>query len=133
MSPGENLLANQAPTPYEALGGSAFFTELVANFYRRVAVDPVLRPMYPDADLTEAERRLRLFLEQYWGGPQTYSDERGHPRLRLRHAPYQIDEAARDRWLELMAHAVHEQRLPQDLEDMLWEYLGSAAMSMQNA
>ena len=133
MSPGENLLAAQAPTPYEALGGSAFFTELVANFYRRVAVDPILRPMYPDADLTEAERRLRLFLEQYWGGPQTYSDERGHPRLRLRHAPYQIDEAARDRWLELMAHAVHEQHLPQDLEDMLWEYLGSAAMSMQNA
>ncbi|MDA3021702.1 MAG: globin [Actinomycetota bacterium] len=133
MSTGENSAANDTRTPYEALGGSAFFTELVANFYRRVAVDPILRPLYPDADLTEAERRLRLFLEQYWGGPQTYSNERGHPRLRLRHAPYQIDVAARDRWLELMAHAVHEQNLPQDLEDMLWEYLGSAAMSMQNA
>ncbi|MSY42106.1 MAG: globin, partial [Actinobacteria bacterium] len=65
-------------SPYEALGGQEFFTELVANFYRRVAVDPILRPMYPDADLTEAERRLCLFLEQYWGGPKTYSDERGH-------------------------------------------------------
>ena len=132
MSSGENSVTDGTRTHYEALGGSTFFTELVANFYRRVAVDPILRPMYPDADLTEAERRLCLFLEQYWGGPKTYSDERGHPRLRLRHAPYQIDVAARDRWMELMAHAVHEQELPQDLEDMLWEYLGGAAMAMQN-
>ncbi|MSO27519.1 MAG: globin [Candidatus Nanopelagicales bacterium] len=132
MSSGDESAAAGGVSRYEALGGSPFFTALVANFYQRVAADPILRPIYPDADLAEAERRLCLFLEQYWGGPQTYSLERGHPRLRLRHAPYQIDVTARDRWMELMAHAVHEQHLPQDLEDMLWEYLGSAAMAMQN-
>lgn len=124
--------AGSETSPYEAFGGSVFFANLVAAFYRRVALDPILRPMYPDADLAEAEHRFFLFLTQYWGGPQTYSAERGHPRLRLRHAPYHIDPAARDRWMELMAHAVHEQQLPQDLEDMLWKYLGSAAMAMQN-
>jgi len=79
------------PTPYERFGGAPFFEALVHDFYQYVAVDPVLRPMYPEADLGPAERRFTMFLEQYWGGPGTYSEERGHPRLRMRHHPYTID------------------------------------------
>lgn len=86
---------------YERVGGEPFFSTLVSGFYRRVAADPVLRPMYPE-DLEPAERRLRLFLIQYFGGPQTYDQERGHPRLRMRHMPFFIDQRARDIWLEHM-------------------------------
>jgi len=117
---------------YDAFGGSAFFARLVSSFYGYVAQDPILRPMYPEGDLAPAERRLRMFLEQYWGGPTTYNDERGHPRLRMRHAAFPIDTQARDRWLLLMAHAVHEQGLEQRLEDELWTYLVGAAFAMQN-
>ena len=85
---------------YEQVGGRPFFAKLVAEFYRGVATDPVLKPMYPEADLGPAEERLTMFLEQYWGGPRTYSDLRGHPRLRLRHAPFVINPAARDAWLD---------------------------------
>ena len=88
--------------------------------------------MYPDADLAAAERRLRLFLMQYWGGPQTYNDERGHPKLRMRHMPFTIDSAARDRWLSLMHDAMVEQELTPDQETQLWMYLVSAAFAMQN-
>jgi hemoglobin len=105
---------------------------LTAAFYARVARDPVLRPMYPDEDLGAAEVRLRMFLEQYWGGPDTYSQERGHPRLRLRHAPYRIDALARDRWLANMHDAMVEQNLPENEERELWQYLVSAAFAMQN-
>lgn len=119
-------------TPYEDFGGEEFFTSLVAAFYRRVADDDILRPMYPDADLAAAERRLRLFLMQYWGGPTTYDDERGHPRLRMRHMDFQIDGAARDRWLSLMGEAMAEQQLTPDQESRLWMYLVSAAFAMQN-
>ena len=83
--------SDDATTPYDAFGGPEFFTALVGDFYAGVAADDVLRPMYPEADLEPAERRLRMFLEQYWGGPKTYSAERGHPRLRLRHAPFPVD------------------------------------------
>jgi len=119
------------PTPYEIFGGRDFFTPLVASFYARVATDPILRPMYPD-DLDAAEWRLRAFLEQYWGGPTDYSDERGHPRLRMRHAGFAIDNAARTRWVELMGEAVAEQHMPPEHERVLWQYLSSAAIAMQN-
>lgn len=119
-------------TPYDDFGGEAFFTRLVGAFYARVAHDPILRPMYPDTDLAAAERRLRLFLMQYWGGPQTYSDERGHPRLRMRHMDFHIDAAARDRWLTLMHDAMVEQDLSDEQETQLWMYLVSAAFAMQN-
>lgn len=83
-----------------------FFTRLVNRFYDAVLVDPVLAPLYPPEDLDGARERLRLFLTQFWGGPQTYSDQRGHPRLRMRHAPFAIGEAQREAWFRLMAAAV---------------------------
>lgn len=119
-------------TPYELFGGAAFFASLVAAFYDRVGRDPVLRPLYPEDDLAGAQRRLTLFLGQYWGGPGTYSEERGHPRLRMRHAGFPIDSAARDRWLSLMHEAVAEQGLPEASERVLWQYLVGAAFAMQN-
>ena len=124
------------PTPFELMGGEAFFTALVARFYVDVAQDDILRPMYPEADLEPAERRLRLFLEQYWGGPETYGEERGHPRLRMRHAPYEIDMAARDRWLTLMRGALDETVAEQPMHpaayDALLTYLTGAATAMVN-
>ena len=119
-------------TPYDQFGGEQFFTALVADFYAGVAGDPDLRPMYPEDDLGPAEHRLRLFLMQYWGGPTTYSDERGHPRLRLRHQPFPIDEAARDRWLAHMRSALDARRLAPDLDAQMWNYLRSAAHAMLN-
>src|SRR5690606_8336699 len=89
-------------TFYDAVGGDATFTRLVRRFYEGVATDPLLRPMYPEEDLTGAEERLRMFLVQYWGGPNTYSERRGHPRLRMRHMPFKVNPAARDRWLHHM-------------------------------
>ena len=88
---------------YEQVGGEEFFTDLVSQFYARVANDPILRPMYPADDLKAAAERLRRFLEQYWGGPTTYQETRGHPRLRIRHAQFHIDSAARDAWLGAIA------------------------------
>lgn len=119
-------------SPYAAFGGEDFFTRLVASFYQRVATDPILRPMYPEEDLGPAERRLRLFLMQYWGGPKTYSQERGHPRLRMRHAPFPVDETAKLAWLKHMRAALDEQQLPPDLDRQLWDYLFSAAQAMVN-
>ncbi len=119
-------------TPFDAFGGEEFFTALVADFYRGVATDPVLRPMYPEEDLGPAERRLRLFLMQYWGGPTSYSEERGHPRLRMRHAPFPIDEDARDRWLAHMREALDARGLSAELDTQLWTYLQSAAHAMVN-
>jgi hemoglobin len=101
-------------------------------FYDGVAADPVLRPMYPEDDLTAAKERLRMFLEQYWGGPTTYSQQRGHPRLRMRHAPFRVNPDARDRWLSHMRDAVASLRLPPMLESVLWDYLERAAWSMVN-
>ena len=119
-------------TPFERFGGHAFFAALVHDFYRRVEDDPVLRPMYPGADLGPAEERLRLFLEQYWGGPTTYSDQRGHPRLRMRHASFPIDDAARRRWLGHMRLALDARALAPDLDLDLWTYLETAAQAMVN-
>ena len=99
-------------TFYDAVGGEATFAKLVHEFYRGVAADPVLRALYPEDDLGPAEERLRMFLIQYWGGPQTYSAQRGHPRLRMRHAPFAINSAARDAWLRHMRAAVDSLELP---------------------
>ena len=124
-------------TPYADMGGAEFFETLVRHFYEGVASDPVLRAMYPEDDLGPAERRLRLFLTQYWGGPTTYSEERGHPRLRMRHNPYVIDDDARDRWLDHMRAALDttmvEQGLDPAWEQELWRYLVGAAIAMVNA
>lgn len=119
-------------TLYEAVGGSAFFERLVARFYEGVAGDPVLRPLYPERDLAPAARRLTLFLIQYWGGPTTYQDERGHPRLRMRHAPYAIGAEERDRWMTHMRSAIDELDPPDEIREPLTAYLEMAADSMRN-
>jgi hemoglobin len=114
------------------MGGRATFEKLVSHFYALVAVDPILRPMYPDEDFKGAAERLLMFLEQYWGGPTTYSEQRGHPRLRMRHAPFHIGENERDVWLKHMQSAVNELEMREDLREELWNYLVAAAHSMVN-
>nr|WP_218885485.1 globin [Kineococcus aurantiacus] len=117
---------------YDEVGGHETFVALVDRFYEGVAADDVLRPMYPEADLGPARRRMLMFLEQYWGGPTTYSDERGHPRLRMRHASFKVNPDARDRWLGHMRGAVESLGLPPAQEGVLWDYLDRAAHSMLN-
>jgi hemoglobin len=120
-------------TFYEAVGGEETFRRLVHRFYQGVAADPLLRPLYPEADLGPAEERLTLFLIQYWGGPGTYSERRGHPRLRMRHVPFTIGMAERDAWLHHMREAMDELALPSEHDQTLWRYLTMAATSMVNA
>jgi len=117
---------------YEAVGGEETFRRLVSKFYRRVAGDPELRAVYPSRDLGPAEEHLRLFLIQYWGGPGTYSERRGHPRLRMRHAHFAIGEAERDAWLRHMRAAMDELALDADRDRQLWDYLVMAAHSLVN-
>ncbi|MFB9567926.1 globin [Saccharopolyspora hordei] len=118
---------------YEQVGGEPTFHRIVARFYEEVAKDELLRPLYPEEDLGPAEERLRLFLMQYWGGPHTYSERRGHPRLRMRHAPFKIGPAERDAWLRCMRIAVDEADLSPQHRDQLWQYLEMAAESMVNS
>jgi hemoglobin len=120
------------PSFYDAVGGEETFTRLVAAFYRGVAEDPLLRPLYPDEDLGPAEEHLRMFLVQYWGGPRDYSDQRGHPRLRMRHAPFAIGPNERDAWLRHMRDAVDTLGLPQQQEQQLWAYLYQSAFALIN-
>jgi hemoglobin len=117
---------------YEAVGGEETFRRLVSRFYQEVAKDPVLRPVYPSRDLGPAEEHLRLFLIQYWGGPGTYSEQRGHPRLRMRHARFTIGEAERDAWLRHMRTSLDELALDEALDAQLWDYLVMAAHSLVN-
>ncbi len=119
-------------TFYEQVGGEETFRRLVHLFYRGVAQDELLRPMYPEEDLGPAEERFALFLMQYWGGPRTYSEHRGHPRLRMRHAPFRVDRAAHDAWLRHMRAALDELALPAEADRELWNYLAYAAASMIN-
>ncbi|MGI8699529.1 MAG: globin [Mycobacteriales bacterium] len=119
-------------TFYDAVGGEEAFRRLVARFYAGVRQDPLLRPIYPEEDLADAEVRLRMFLMQYWGGPRTYSEQRGHPRLRMRHAPFAIGPAERDAWLRNMRGAVDSLELAPDADALLWNYLESAAHSLVN-
>ncbi|MFC4603242.1 globin [Rhodococcus kronopolitis] len=121
---------------YDAVGGAETFRRLTARFYEEVAEDEIVRPMYPEEDLGPAERRMRMFLEQYWGGPRTYSDERGHPRLRMRHQPFRIGPLERDAWLRCM-HVAIASIEPEVLDDAhrraLIDYMDMAAASMVNA
>ncbi|PYC71005.1 globin [Streptomyces tateyamensis] len=120
-------------TFFHAVGGEAVFRKLVHRFYQGVAGDELLRPMYPEEDLGPAEERLTLFLMQYWGGPRTYSEQRGHPRLRMRHVPFTVDRAAHDAWLRHMKVAVDELDLEPQARQQLWDYLVYAAASMVNS
>ena len=117
---------------YEQMGGRKTFENLVSHFYALVAIDPVLRPMYPDDDFKGAAERLLMFLEQYWGGPDTYSQARGHPRLRMRHAQFKIGEKERDVWLSHMKSAVDSLEMDNEMREQLWNYLVMAANSMVN-
>jgi hemoglobin len=127
-------------TVYERVGGQQFFDQLAAEFYRGVRSDPVLLALYPQPDdLAPAQRRLAMFLAQYWGGPTTYGEERGHPRLRMRHAPYPIDEAMRDRWLAHMNAAldavmgdVASPAVPPDVIVEMRDYFVRAADHLRN-
>jgi hemoglobin len=119
-------------TFFDQVGGSKTFADLVSHFYALVSVDPILRPMYPDMNLEGAAQRLQMFLEQYWGGPTTYSDQRGHPRLRMRHAGFFIGPTQRDAWLACMRVAVAGLDIEEGPKVQLWEYLESAAASLIN-
>ncbi len=118
---------------YDEVGGAETFSRLVGDFYRGVAQDPPLRELYPEADLGPAEQRLRMFLVQYWGGPRDYSQQRGHPRLRMRHAPYAVTPQQRDRWLHHMLAALDRLELDAEHDAALREYLVRAAYQMVNA
>ncbi len=120
------------PSFFDQVGGEETFAKLTKYFYEGVALDPILKPMYPEEDLGPAERRLNLFLQQYWGGPDTYQIERGHPRLRMRHFPYKINPEARDAWLAHMRTAVDRLELSPLHEAELWDYLQRAAHAMLN-
>ena len=117
---------------YKAVGGEETFRRLVHVFYQGVAADPELRRVYPSKDLGPAEEHLRLFLMQYWGGPRTYDERRGHPRLRMRHAHFSIGEAERDAWLRHMRAALDELGLDPEHDSPLWDYLVRAAHSLVN-
>jgi hemoglobin len=119
-------------TFYDEIGGFETIRAIVAKFYEGVAQDAVLRPMYPDADLAPAEERFRLFLVQYWGGPTTYSEQRGHPRLRMRHAPFAVDLDARDRWLGHFRAALDAADLTPEQDAQFWAYVTHAANFMVN-
>jgi hemoglobin len=118
-------------TLYDAVGGMPFFERLIGLFYEGVADDPVLRPLYP-ADLEPSARHLTLFLAQYWGGPTAYDAERGHPRLRMRHAPFAVGPGERDRWLFHMRAAVDALAPPESARVALLEYFENAAEAMRN-
>ncbi|UYN84664.1 MAG: globin [Microcella sp.] len=125
-------LGDPQQTFFEQVGGHETFERLVRRFYEGVAADPVLQPMYPEDDMEGAIWRLTAFLEQYWGGPGTYSEQRGHPRLRMRHQPFHVNPDARDRWLGHMRAAVESLALSALHEATLWDYLERAAFAMVN-
>lgn len=125
--------ASNTVTVYEAAGGHETFVKLVDAFYAGVATDPPLRALYPEADLGPAADRLRMFLEQYFGGPHTYQQQRGHPRLRMRHAPYAVTPDQRDRWLRHMLAALDSVALPPAVDLVIRDYLVGAAEFMINA
>lgn len=118
---------------YQLFGGEAFFSDLVSQFYARVATNEILRPMYPERDMAGAAERLEMFLAQYWGGPTTYQEERGHPRLRMRHAGFHIGPAARDAWLTCMREAVDGMGMEAEAREKLWRYLEGAAEHLLNS
>ncbi|MGI8947639.1 MAG: globin [Ornithinimicrobium sp.] len=125
--------APETQTYYERVGGHETFVRLVHAFYQGVASDPPLRALYPEEDLGNAQVRLRMFLEQYWGGPTTYSQQRGHPRLRMRHMPFAVTPAQRDRWLHHMYAAIDTLELSAMDDHQMRAYMSHAAHFMVNA
>ena len=119
-------------TFYDEIGGMATITAIVHRFYEGVAGDEALRPLYPEEDLGPAEERFRLFLAQYWGGPTTYSDERGHPRLRMRHAPFAVTPTAAQHWLRHFRAALDDVGLTPEQDAQFWDYVTHAAQFMVN-
>jgi hemoglobin len=124
--------ASAAPTFYEQIGGHETIARIVEVFYEGVATDEVLRPLYPEEDLAPAAARLTMFLVQYWGGPTTYSRQRGHPRLRMRHAPFAVTMEARDRWLEHFRKGLDAVDLTPEQDAQFWSYVQHAATFMVN-
>ncbi|MBA2530624.1 MAG: globin [Nocardioidaceae bacterium] len=120
-------------TFYEAIGGHDTIARIVDRFYDGVSTDPLLRPIYPEEDLTGARERLTMFFEQYWGGPGTYQEQRGHPRLRMRHAPFPVTPKAAERWLVHFRSGLDEVALPPELDAQFWAYVQYAAQFMVNA
>jgi len=120
-------------TFYDEIGGEPTIRRIVDTFYEGVANDPVLRPMYPEDDLAPAAERLTLFLSQYWGGPSTYNELRGHPRLRIRHAPFKVNEEARDRWLGHFAQGLVAVDLTEEQRAEFWQYVTHAANFLLNS
>ncbi|MGK2875599.1 MAG: globin [Nocardioides sp.] len=120
-------------TFFDEIGGQDTIRTIVHRFYAGVATDDLLRPIYPEEDLGPAEERFFLFLCQYWGGPTTYSEQRGHPRLRMRHAPFRVDLQARDRWLTHFRAGLDEAALTPEQDARFWEYVTSAATFMINS
>ena len=118
---------------YELFGGEVFFADLVSQFYAHVATNEILRPMYPESDMKGAAHRLQIFLAQYWGGPTTYQEERGHPRLRMRHAGFKIGPAAKEAWLQCMREAVDGMDMEAEASAKLWRYLEGAAEHLLNS
>ncbi len=134
MQPSQPLPQRAPQTLYDEVGGEAVFRALIARFYAEVQRDTeVLRPLYPDEDLGPAAERLTLFLMQYWGGPQTYMQERGHPRLRMRHHPFVIGPRERDAWLRAMRVALEHSDIAEPQRTQLWDYFESTAAHMMNA
>jgi hemoglobin len=129
VHPGQDV---RPPSLFDAIGGEETFRRLVDAFYAGVATDPVLRAIYPEDDLGPAAERLRMFLIQYWGGPTTYSQTRGHPRLRMRHAPFAVSSTARDAWLRHMRAALDSLDLAPEYDETMWRYFTSAAESLRN-
>jgi hemoglobin len=117
---------------FQRLGGEQTFTTIARVFYQGVKTDPVLHEMYPEEDLAPAEERLRLFLIQYWGGPSEYQEKRGHPRLRMRHAPFKVNPIAKDHWLRAMRTAVDAAALGEADDALVWDYFERAALAMVN-
>jgi hemoglobin len=133
VSENVRVTEQQAASFYDEIGGHETMRRIVATFYERVATDPVLRPMYPEEDLAPAEERFLLFLTQYWGGPTTYSEARGHPRLRMRHAPFAVTAQARDHWLACFRAALDSVDLTPEQDARFWEYVTHAAQFMINS
>jgi len=119
-------------TYYDEIGGYPTFVKIVDRFYEEVATDEVLRPLYPEQDLRPAAERFTLFLVQYWGGPTTYSENRGHPRLRMRHAPFAVTPDAKDRWLLHFRAGLDEVALTPEQDEQFWDYVTHAAQFMVN-
>jgi hemoglobin len=126
-------VSSEATTFYDEIGGFETFRRIVDRFYEGVASDPLLRPMYPEEDLGPAAERLTLFLVQYWGGPTTYSDNRGHPRLRMRHAPFAVTPAAKERWLVHFREGLDSVELTPEQDAVFWDYVTHAAQFMVNS